>query len=112
MKKVKKLSERIEKERAIGNESEWPQTRRRADARFATVPSASADSELAPYLDGFVADLKTLGPLPKTDLTTPESARAAIYMLNEKLEQIERYRKTATALKSLLLDQAADVELN
>lgn len=112
MKKGKKLSERIEKERLIRNEVEWNDPRKHPDARYATIPSAAADAEIAPYLDNFVTDVKNIGPLPKTDLTTPESARAALYMLNEKLEQLERYRKTAQALKSLLLNQNEDVELN
>lgn len=113
MKKGKKLSERIERERLIRSESEWHDPRKQhSDVRHATVPSAGADTKIAPYLESFSNDVQNLGPLPKTDLTTPESARAALFMINQKIEQLNRYRKTAEALKSLLLSRHDDIELN
>ena len=108
MKKAKRLSERVEKRTKI-DEPEWQSP---AKSKPAKVASATEDTELGPYLENFVTEIRTLGPLPKTDLTTPESARAAVFVLNEKLEQLERYRKTAEALKSLLLNQDVDGELN
>ena len=108
MKKTKKLTERIEKKKTTLSDlqSEWSGKPRQVER--VVVPSASPDEELFPYLDNFLSDVKTIGPMPDSDISTPEGARAAVHMLSEKLEQLEKYRKTAVALKSLLSNQVRD----
>lgn len=112
MKKGKKLSERIERERTKRDEPEWHRSKHPINTRPPAIPSASKDTQLGSYVESFVSELETLDPLPKANLMTPESARAAIYVLNQKLAQLERYKKTAEALKSLLLSHGSDKELN
>lgn len=112
MKKGKKLSERIEKKRTDRKAAQWQRSKRVIDTRSNVIPSATRDNHLSGYVEGFVAELETLGPLPSTDLTTPESARAAVYVLNQKLAQIERFKKTAEALKTLLLSQGSEKDFN
>ncbi len=74
------------------------------------VPSAMPDLEIMPYLNNFISDVRSMESLPKSDLSTPEGARMAVHMLSEKLNELERYRKTALALKSLLLSKCQGEE--
>lgn len=111
MKKTKKLAERVEKKRSSLSDlqAEWSGKPRQIEKTV--LPSASPDAELLPYLDNFLTEVKTIEPLPNSDISTPEGARAAVHMLSAKLEQLEKYRRTATALKSLLLNQVRDDQL-
>ena len=117
MRKSKKLSERIEKKRADRGEPEWQQSKQLwskqgLNTKSAAIPSAVRDTQLESYVSSFISDVETLGHLPSGNLMTPESARAAVYMINEKLAQLEKFKKTAEALKGLLLSHGSDEELN
>jgi hypothetical protein len=62
----------------------------------------SLTADVGPFLDSFMNDLSNLEALPAIDLTTPESAQAALEVLNQTQEQIQAHLKTAQALKRVL----------
>jgi hypothetical protein len=63
----------------------------------------SLSSDVSPFLDSFMADISNLRPLPELDLTTEESARAALEVLDRTQEQIQAHLRTAQALKQVLI---------
>lgn len=67
----------------------------------------SADNDVEMHIAPFIQSIKNL-KMGEIDLTNAQSAKNAIPMLDELLEKINTYQKTAKVLKSVLEEKRDD----
>lgn len=68
------------------------------------------ENDLLDFTNAFLNDLSKMPKLEKFDLLTPESAKVALTMLNERQAFLAQKLKTAGKLKNMLLKRGATKE--
>lgn len=79
--------------------------RTKLEQQIVSQSTDSRDTNISDYITSFVEECRTLGPLEKISLLTPEEASEALVTLAATQAKIERQLKTAQALKRLLSEQ-------
>lgn len=65
------------------------------------------DSNLEAHVEEVIKNFKSLGPLEKISLLTPEDANKALKILAETQDRLNQQLKAASALKRLLSERAS-----
>ena len=64
--------------------------------------SDTRDADLLPYVDGFLSNLKKIGPMEEISLLTQQDAKQALEMIDKTLKELSAHLGVARSLKQLL----------